>query len=124
MDTGTPILEQLAAAELLERAEEVEAAQRETLRARRALVVSELHRRLPEWELQEADGGLCIWARLPAPMSTAGLAHRYRRSPPCRFDDGGLTSAHRAASTARRTASTARRTASTARRTASMPKCA
>ncbi|CPX14058.1 Putative GntR-family regulatory protein [Mycobacteroides abscessus] len=71
MDTGTPILEQLAAAELLERAEEVEAAQRETLRARRALVVSELHRRLPEWELQEADGGLCIWARLPAPMSTA-----------------------------------------------------
>ncbi|EIC71116.1 GntR family regulatory protein [Mycobacteroides abscessus M94] len=147
MDTGTPILEQLAAAELLERAEEVEAAQRETLRARRALVVSELHRRLPEWELQEADGGLwavylgpaagtdehrtcrrsraprgphcrrtTVWGRriagalcagavhtarrsVVARRGTArpGLAHRYRRTPPCRFDDGGLTSAHRTA---------------------------
>ena len=71
MDTGTPILEQLAAAELLEHADEVEAMQRATLRARRALVLAELRRRLPDWELQEAEGGLCIWARLPAPMSTA-----------------------------------------------------
>lgn len=71
LDTGTPILEQLAAAELLAHAEQVEATQRELLKARRALVIAELRRELPEWQVQDAAGGLCVWAQLPSPMSTA-----------------------------------------------------
>ena len=93
MDTGTPIVEQLAAAELLTRADEVEAEQREALRGRRVVLVAELDRSLPDWELLDADGGLCVWARLPAPSSTALAAAAARLgcriAPGPRFGVGG-----------------------------------
>ncbi|WP_424936739.1 MULTISPECIES: PLP-dependent aminotransferase family protein [Bacteria] len=93
MDTGTPIVEQLAAAELLSWADEIEAEQREALRSRRSTLVRELGRSLPDWELLDADGGLCVWARLPTPSSTALAAAAARLgcriAPGPRFGVGG-----------------------------------
>lgn len=74
VDLGTAILEQLAAAELLARAEELLPARRELLRSRRALVLSLVDEQLPDWRPCAAGlptGGLSQWFRLPAPMSSA-----------------------------------------------------
>ncbi|MCK0174963.1 PLP-dependent aminotransferase family protein [Mycolicibacterium sp. F2034L] len=71
IDMGTPILEQLAAAELLRIADEVLPARREILRTRRAKMLSLLAERLPDWQPYPSGGGLALWVRLPAPMSSA-----------------------------------------------------
>lgn len=71
IDMGTPILEQLAAAELLRIAEDVLPERREILRARRALMLSLLAEWLPDWQPCPGGGGLALWVRLPAPMSSA-----------------------------------------------------
>ncbi|MBO0677362.1 PLP-dependent aminotransferase family protein [Mycolicibacterium sp. S2-37] len=71
IDMGTPILEQLAAAELLRIADDVLPERREILRTRRALMLSLLDRRLPDWQPCPGGGGLALWVRLPAPMSSA-----------------------------------------------------
>ena len=71
IDMGTPILEQLAAARLLAVADEVLPERREILRARRALLLSLLRRHLPDWRPGPGDGGMSLWVRLPAPMSSA-----------------------------------------------------
>jgi DNA-binding transcriptional MocR family regulator len=71
IDMGTPILEQLAAAKLLGRAEELLPERREILRARRALLLGLLEEHLPDWRPDPSKGGMSLWVRLPAPMSTA-----------------------------------------------------
>jgi DNA-binding transcriptional MocR family regulator len=71
VDMGTPIVEQLAAARLLRRAEELLPQRRETLRARRALLLTLLDEHLPDWQPNPGKGGMSLWVRLPAPMSTA-----------------------------------------------------
>ncbi len=71
IDMGTPVLEQLAAARLLAQHEELLPERREILRARRAVLLSLLHRHLPDWEPGPGVGGMSLWVRLPAPMSTA-----------------------------------------------------
>ena len=71
IDMGTPIFEQLAAAKLLEVADEVLPERREILRARRALMLSLLDEHLPDWSPCRSGGGLALWVRLPAPMSSA-----------------------------------------------------
>ncbi len=71
VDLGTPILEQLTAARLLEIRDEVLPERRELLAARRAFLVELLARRLPEWRLGPGRGGMSLWVQLPAPMSTA-----------------------------------------------------
>jgi DNA-binding transcriptional MocR family regulator len=71
IDMGTPILEQLAAAELLRIADDVLPERREILRARRALMLSLLAEWLPDWQPCPGGGGLALWVRLPAPMSSA-----------------------------------------------------
>lgn len=71
LDLGTAILEQLVAAKLLDRAEDVLAERRDILRARRAFLVDLLARRLPDWQPGHGVGGMSLWVRLPAPMSTA-----------------------------------------------------
>jgi DNA-binding transcriptional MocR family regulator len=68
---GTPIVEQLAAAKLLGRAEELLPERREILRARRALLLGLLQEHLPDWRPDPSKGGMSLWVRLPAPMSTA-----------------------------------------------------
>lgn len=71
IDMGTPILEQLAAAELLRVADTVLPDRRATLRTRRAQLLALLDEHLPDWQPCPGSGGLALWARLPAPMSSA-----------------------------------------------------
>ncbi|MDX1889068.1 PLP-dependent aminotransferase family protein [Mycolicibacterium sp. 050158] len=71
VDMGTPILEQLAAARLLDVADDLLPDRRETLRARRALLLSLLDEHLPDWQPTPSKGGMSLWVRLPAPMSSA-----------------------------------------------------
>jgi DNA-binding transcriptional MocR family regulator len=70
-DLGSPVLEQLAVAYLLDRCPEL-VGERRTLMAARYLAMREAFaRHLPDWRLPAPDGGLVTWARLPAPRSSA-----------------------------------------------------
>ncbi|MCV7251577.1 PLP-dependent aminotransferase family protein [Mycobacterium hackensackense] len=71
VDLGTPILEQLTAARLLEQRDEVLAERRGLLRTRRAYLLDLLARRLPDWQPGPGPNGISLWVKLPAPMSTA-----------------------------------------------------
>jgi DNA-binding transcriptional MocR family regulator len=71
IDMGTPIFEQLAAARLLAAEDEVLPERRDILRRRRALLLSLLDDLLPDWQPLPGKGGLSLWVRLPAPMSSA-----------------------------------------------------
>lgn len=71
IDMGTPIFEQLAAARLLAAEAEVLPERRDILRARRALLLELLAVHLPDWRPAPGKGGLSLWVRLPAPMSSA-----------------------------------------------------
>ena len=71
IDRGTPIIEQLAAAKLLKVADDVLPERREILRVRRELLLSLLRRHLPDWRPAPGTGGMSLWVRLPAPMSSA-----------------------------------------------------
>ncbi|MFN8072962.1 MAG: PLP-dependent aminotransferase family protein [Mycobacterium sp.] len=75
IDLGTSVIEQLAAAWLLtERSDDVLPERREILRARRALLIDLLDRRLPEWRPLPGTGGMSLWVQLPAPVSSAMCA--------------------------------------------------
>ncbi|MBB2991532.1 DNA-binding transcriptional MocR family regulator [Mycolicibacterium iranicum] len=71
VDMGTPILEQLAAATLLAAEDEVLPERRDILRSRRALLLRLLAQHLPDWQPVPGKGGMSLWVRLPAPMSSA-----------------------------------------------------
>lgn len=71
IDMGTAILEQCAAAILLARRDELLPERREILRSRRAYLQSLLSQHLPDWDPGPGAGGMSLWVRLPAPMSTA-----------------------------------------------------
>jgi DNA-binding transcriptional MocR family regulator len=71
IDMGTPIVEQLAAARLLVSADDLLPERRETLRARRALLLALLAEHLPDWQPSPGKGGMSLWVRLPAPLSSA-----------------------------------------------------
>ncbi|WP_260941887.1 MocR-like transcription factor YczR [Mycolicibacterium llatzerense] len=71
IDLGTAIVEQLASADLLRQADTVLPARRELLRDRRDLVSSLLREQLPDWTASPCHGGMSMWMRLPAPMSSA-----------------------------------------------------
>lgn len=71
IDMGTAIFEQLAAARLLAAEDEVLPERRDILRRRRALLLSLLDDHLPDWQPLPGKGGLSLWVRLPAPMSSA-----------------------------------------------------
>lgn len=71
IDMGTPIVEQLAAAKLLGIADDLLPERREILRARRALLLALLDEHLPDWCPNPGRGGMSLWVRLPAPMSSA-----------------------------------------------------
>ncbi len=66
-----PVLEQLAACHLLDAADALLPARRETLRAGRDALVDALAVRLPDWEVRRPAGGLVLWCRLPGPWSSA-----------------------------------------------------
>ena len=71
IDMGTPIVEQLAAARLLDKPDEVLPQRREILEARRALLVSLLSQHIPDFQPGPGRGGMALWVQLPSPMSSA-----------------------------------------------------
>jgi DNA-binding transcriptional MocR family regulator len=79
VDMGTAIIDQLASAYLLSRADELLPERRELLRARRSLVKSLLQEQLPDWTAGSGLGGMSLWMRLPVPMSSALSAAASRR---------------------------------------------
>lgn len=71
VDMGTPIVEQLAAARMFAKEDELLAERREILRHRRELLRRLLREHLPDWTANESHGGMSLWVRLPAPTSSA-----------------------------------------------------
>ncbi|MBT2595208.1 PLP-dependent aminotransferase family protein [Arthrobacter sp. ISL-72] len=71
MDLGGPVVEQLVAAHLVRSLSEPLPARLAALRENRAALLELLDRILPDWQPERPDGGLSVWCRLPAPMSTA-----------------------------------------------------
>jgi DNA-binding transcriptional MocR family regulator len=92
-DMGSPILEQLAAAILLEKPEEALKERRAVIRRQRDHLLGLVRERLPDWKFETPPGGLSIWAELPRPVSTALAAAAYelglRIAPGGRFGIGG-----------------------------------
>ncbi|XAS64518.1 PLP-dependent aminotransferase family protein [Micrococcaceae bacterium Sec5.8] len=71
MDLGGPVVEQLAAAHLVNALSEPLPARLATLRENRDALLDLIAERLPGWQSERPDGGLSVWCRLPAPISTA-----------------------------------------------------
>ncbi|WP_291793987.1 PLP-dependent aminotransferase family protein [Brevibacterium sp.] len=70
-DLGTPVVEQLATARLLEALAQVRAERGELLRAGEQTLRRLAAVHLPDWELPPVAGGISVWARLPQPGSSA-----------------------------------------------------
>lgn len=71
LDLGGPVMEQLAAAHLVRALEEPLPALLQTLRRNRSALLDLLAEHLPTWQVAPPAGGLSVWCRLPAPISTA-----------------------------------------------------
>ena len=71
LDLGGPVVEQLAAAHLVTAMTEPLPARLAALRENRSTLLELLREHLPGWEPEHPDGGLSVWCRLPAPISTA-----------------------------------------------------
>lgn len=71
VDIGTPIMDQLACAALIERHDEIVVPRRAELRANRDALTAALASTLPEWTYDVAPGGLSLWLQMPAAVSTA-----------------------------------------------------
>jgi DNA-binding transcriptional MocR family regulator len=71
LDLGVPPLEQLVAVELLRSGGELLAHRRDQLRESRDAALEAIAAHLPDWTPNAPTGGLSLWCRLPAPLSTA-----------------------------------------------------
>ncbi|MDN4642962.1 MocR-like transcription factor YczR [Arthrobacter sp. PsM3] len=71
MDLGGPVVEQLAAAHLVGALDEPLPARLASLRDNRDALLDLIATRLPGWQSERPVGGLSVWCRLPAPISTA-----------------------------------------------------
>lgn len=94
-DLGTPVLEQLIAAELIGAGPGAVPGRVDALREGRDLLVRLLRDRLPDWRFTVPRGGQCLWVDLGAPVSSAlsalALAHGVRVVPGPAFGvDGGM----------------------------------
>ena len=69
-DLGTPLLEQLIVADLLDDYDRILEVRREQLRAGRDHLVRALAEKLPEWTVPIPDGGLTAWVNLGVPVSS------------------------------------------------------
>jgi DNA-binding transcriptional MocR family regulator len=65
------VVEQLAAAHLVNSLPEPLPARLATLRENRETLLELIAGHLPGWQAERPDGGLSVWCRLPAPISTA-----------------------------------------------------
>lgn len=92
-DMGSPILEQLAAAILLENSDVTLLERRAAIGRQREHLLGMVRARLPDWKFETPPGGLSVWAELPLPVSTAlaVAAHELglRIAPGGRFGVGG-----------------------------------
>jgi DNA-binding transcriptional MocR family regulator len=70
LDLGSPVFEQLVLAELLRDPEPVLRERRAQAVRRREVLVEALHTYCPQWTFTVPGGGLSIWCRLPAPVSS------------------------------------------------------
>jgi DNA-binding transcriptional MocR family regulator len=71
LDLGGPVVEQLAAAHLVNAIAEPLPTRLAALRENRDTLLDLVREHLPGWEPERPDGGLSLWCRLPAPISTA-----------------------------------------------------
>jgi DNA-binding transcriptional MocR family regulator len=71
VDMASPVLDQLVAVRLLERADEIVPARRTQLAAQRDALVAALRDTLPEWRCAVPAGGVTLWAELDGPVSSA-----------------------------------------------------
>ncbi|WP_213454008.1 MocR-like transcription factor YczR [Rhizomonospora bruguierae] len=71
MDMSSPVLDQLVAVRLLERADTVVPARRAQLVRQRDALVAALRAELPEWRFAVPRGGMSLWAELDGPVSSA-----------------------------------------------------
>jgi DNA-binding transcriptional MocR family regulator len=70
IDMGGAVLDQLVAALLFERLDEIAAARVAQLLPQRDALMAALASELPEWRAARPAGGLSLWVELPAPLST------------------------------------------------------
>ncbi|WP_367115033.1 PLP-dependent aminotransferase family protein [Actinophytocola sp.] len=70
LDLGSPVFEQLVLAELLGAPPAALADRRALLAAQRDVLVDAVRAQCPDWSFRVPDGGLSLWCRLPAPVST------------------------------------------------------
>ena len=71
LDLGGPVMEQLAAAHLVRALDDPLPTRLTALRDNRAALLELLAGHLPGWDTERPAGGLSVWCRLPAPISTA-----------------------------------------------------
>ncbi len=71
MDMAGPVLDQLVAVHLLERAGDIVRERRAQLTRQRDALAAALTGQLPEWTFAVPPGGVCLWAELEAPISSA-----------------------------------------------------
>jgi DNA-binding transcriptional MocR family regulator len=65
-DLGSSLITQLLATQLLPHLEQVKRLRRQELTPRRDLLLGVLHSKAPTWNWQRPQGGLFVWAQLPA----------------------------------------------------------
>jgi DNA-binding transcriptional MocR family regulator len=70
IDMGGAVLDQVVAAGLFDRIDAIAADRLAQLRPQRDALVAALARALPEWRAPLPQGGLSLWAELPAALST------------------------------------------------------
>jgi DNA-binding transcriptional MocR family regulator len=79
-DLGTSLPSQLLAAQLLPLVETARAERQECLRRKRAVILDEVARLLPDWEPCAPRGGASLWVRLPSGASATVFAQMAERS--------------------------------------------
>ena len=92
MDMASPVVEQLAVAQLID-SDEGLGARAAMLRTRRDHLIGQIEKHLPEWRVESPAGGLSLWAELPRAEATALAAiaesHGVRVAPGPRFGVSG-----------------------------------
>ena len=71
IDLGTPVMDQLAAAHLIEDPLPVLEPRRAALRTQRSSLLDALAEHLPDWRSAPGPGGMSLWVQLPAAVSSA-----------------------------------------------------
>lgn len=92
MDMASPVVEQLAVAQLID-SDEGLGPRADLLRARRDHLIGLIEQHLPHWRVESPAGGLSLWAELPRAEATAlaalGESHGVRVAAGPRFGVSG-----------------------------------